>query len=410
MSHSPFDSLITTVLKKVANAGASVLFTIHQPASEIFNAFDRLILLNKGRVMFQGLVDDVPDYFAERDHPLPKNYNPADWIMNVAQANTREKLDKDGFFPKDDRSLPEPFKPGEEGKDELGITVTQHSMENFHEASPPGIPTQVAMLFAREVKNLTRDTAAIGARFGLTIFLGLLVGLLFRNVGETDPTVPQNLNSIFGALLILLLNSMFGTAQPALLAFPQERPVFLREYSTSHYSVLSYFLARFTIEAFVTAVQIAIQTVIIFFFVSFQSNFGMLFAITYALAMASTALSVLLGCAVEDPKLGQEMLPLLFVPQMLFAGFFVAPDLIPSWLRWARYLCSLTYGVRLVLLEEFGGGCPDELGFDPCQQLLDSVEADADESWWYWLVLVALFAVFRSGALVVLQQKATKFF
>ena len=33
------------VLKKVANAGASVLFTIHQPASEIFNSFDHLILL-----------------------------------------------------------------------------------------------------------------------------------------------------------------------------------------------------------------------------------------------------------------------------------------------------------------------------------------------------------------------------
>ena len=171
------------VLKKVANAGASVLFTIHQPASEIFNAFDRLILLNKGRVMFQGLVDDVPDYFAERDHPLPKNYNPADWIMNVAQANTREKLDKDGFFPKDERTLPEPFKPGTEGRDELGITVTQHSTENYHEASAPGVPTQVAMLFAREIKNLTRDTAAVGARFGLTVFLGLLVGLLFRNVG-----------------------------------------------------------------------------------------------------------------------------------------------------------------------------------------------------------------------------------
>ncbi|KAG7365608.1 ABC transporter [Nitzschia inconspicua] len=53
------------VLKKVANAGSSVLFTIHQPASEIFNAFDRLILMNKGRVMFQGLVEDVPSYFKE---------------------------------------------------------------------------------------------------------------------------------------------------------------------------------------------------------------------------------------------------------------------------------------------------------------------------------------------------------
>lgn len=69
------------VLKKVANAGSSVLFTIHQPSSEIFNSFDHLILLNKGRVMYQGAVADVPDYFAARGHPSPPNYNPADFIM-----------------------------------------------------------------------------------------------------------------------------------------------------------------------------------------------------------------------------------------------------------------------------------------------------------------------------------------
>jgi ABC-type multidrug transport system ATPase subunit len=69
------------VLKKVANAGASVLFTIHQPNSEIFNSFDRLILLNKGRVMYQGSVNDIPSYFADRGHPNPPNYNPADWVM-----------------------------------------------------------------------------------------------------------------------------------------------------------------------------------------------------------------------------------------------------------------------------------------------------------------------------------------
>jgi ABC-type multidrug transport system ATPase subunit len=63
------------VLKKVANAGSSVLFTIHQPSSEIFNSFDHLILMNKGLVMYEGAVSAVPDYFAARNHPNPPNYN-----------------------------------------------------------------------------------------------------------------------------------------------------------------------------------------------------------------------------------------------------------------------------------------------------------------------------------------------
>ena len=69
------------VLKKVASAGSSVLFTIHQPSSEIFNSFDHLILMNRGRVMYQGPVSHVSEYFGARGHPCPPNYNPADFIM-----------------------------------------------------------------------------------------------------------------------------------------------------------------------------------------------------------------------------------------------------------------------------------------------------------------------------------------
>jgi ABC-type multidrug transport system ATPase subunit len=75
------------VLKKVANAGASVLFTNHQPSSAIFNSFDHLILLNKGRVMYQGSVLNVPDYFEKHGYPCPEHFNPADWIMVRGDKN-----------------------------------------------------------------------------------------------------------------------------------------------------------------------------------------------------------------------------------------------------------------------------------------------------------------------------------
>ena len=132
-------------------------------------------------------------------------------------------------------------------------------MDGSFDARPPGMVTQTSMLFAREIKNLKRDVTALGARFGLTIFLGTLIGIIFLNVGASDSTVPSNLQSHFGALIMVSLMAMFGTAQPALLAFPEERPVFLREYSTNHYSVVSYFVSRLTMEACITAAQILVQ-------------------------------------------------------------------------------------------------------------------------------------------------------
>lgn len=358
--------------------------------------------------------------------------------MTVAQSQDNKQLESDGFFPKDERPFEAPFTEAE-GKDELGITITGHYADPTFDDTPVSYFTEVKMLFTREFKNLTRDTTAIGSRMGISIFMGILIGVIFLKVAETDravisvsqlvccprlldnvyvsnPPFPfsalqlQNVNSTFGSLIMVLMMGMFGTAQSSLLAFPEERPVFLREYSTDHYAVFTYFLSRLTMEAFVTFIQILLTVFITYLMVGFQSSFGILLAICYALAMTSTALAVLLGCAVEDPKLGQEMLPILFVPQMLFAGFFVTPDLIPVWLRWAQYLCSLTYSVRLSLVEEFGDCGPDVEAIRNCEKTLTNVDANEDDKWWYWLVLVCLFVAFRVGALVILKMKATKFY
>ena len=88
---------VIKVLKKIAHAGCSVLFTIHQPSSDVFNSFDRLILLNKGMVMYQGPVSEVPGYFAKHNHPLPPMFNPADWIMDVANQYSQEELMEEGM-------------------------------------------------------------------------------------------------------------------------------------------------------------------------------------------------------------------------------------------------------------------------------------------------------------------------
>jgi hypothetical protein len=176
----------------------------------------------------------------------------------VAQSVPLEELESLGFFPKDQRNMGEAFTP-EDGKDALGITITRHKVAGIADDRPPGILVQTSMLFTREFHNLGRDTGALVARYGITVVLGLLIGIIFYQVGETDPTVPSNIQSRFGGLIMVLMMNMFGTATPALQAFPAERPVFLREYSTNHYSVVSYFVSRFTVEAVLTALQVLVS-------------------------------------------------------------------------------------------------------------------------------------------------------
>ena len=400
------------VLKKVANAGASVLFTIHQPSSEIFSSFDHLILLQKGRVLFQGSVSSVPSHFAARGYPLPNNYNPADWVINVAQKYPMPQLEQAGFFPRGICEVSDPTIPTK-GQDFLGNPIRKRrtGLQIDRGDEPPGLWTQVKMLFQREFIFMYRFPDPQYARFGLTAFLSSLIGMIFFNVGDADPSQFFNLQSQFGALMILLMLALLGTAQPALLFFPEERPIFLREYSTDHYSVLSYFVSRLFVEAVNTGVQVIIMVSLIYFMVSFNGSVFMYYAITYALAMSGTAMAVMLGVlSGGNAKVAQQLIPLIFIPQLLFSGFFVSPDLIPKFLRWSQYVCVLTYAVRALIITEFYNCSDNSIRNENCLKLVDNVKANPDDVWFYWTMLVTYFFIFRTLALLLLRKSASKFY
>ena len=208
---------------------------------------------------------------------------------------------------------------------------------------------------------------------------------------------------------MILMTAMMGTAMPALIVFPAERPVFIREYSTNHYHIVPYFAAKLAMEALLTAIQMLVLCTISYFMIGFQLRFGWNFLIIYILAMTSNALAVLIGSLVEDPGIAIEFLPMCFIPQLLFAGFFVRPELIPVWLRWLMYVFPLTYAVRLHMYQEFGN-CDEGLAQQNCEMLLMNNNIDGNDVWWYWIALVSLFVVLRLAALVALSKKASKFY
>lgn len=141
--------------------------------------------------------------------------------------------------------------------------------------------------------------------------------------------------------------------------------------------------------------------------INLTMRFGMLFIILYTLSMSSTAISMVIGSAVDDPKLAIEFLPMTLVPQIMFAGFFISPDHIMVWLRWIQYVMPLTYAVNLVLAAEFDRDCGSVDGNTNCDNVLRNADVDPDNVWWYWLVLVAIFGGLRLLALYLLRRKAT---
>lgn len=72
---------VLQVLKNLALKDKTIILTIHQPSSEIFSMFDKLLLMANGRVAFLGTPSEAFAFFESLDAPCPTNYNPADFYV-----------------------------------------------------------------------------------------------------------------------------------------------------------------------------------------------------------------------------------------------------------------------------------------------------------------------------------------
>jgi len=273
---------------------------------------------------------------------------------------------------------------------------------------PSSIGTQLRWLMWREGVGMYRDKGALIGRFGITIFLYILYGLIFRGAGNRDDTKPDNLNGHFGALAMLIISAMFGTAQPTLLQFPFERPLFLREYSTGTYRAVTYFLSKIATELPLAFVQTVVGMLIAYFLIDMQGNFILLCISMWMLGCVSASVAMLVGSVLSNVKQASEAAPALFVPQILFSGFFIRIQLVPVYIRWVQYLCSLKYAMNLALILEFKHCNSDQT--ELCDGLLTNNDVEEDKWWLYALILIILFCGFRLWSLMILRSRAKKFF
>lgn len=84
----------------------TVIFTIHQPRSNIVALFDQLILLAKGRTVYSGEFSRCQSYFDQIGYSCPPGFNIADYLVDLTMhAGTAHSLiPEDGPVLDDDRS------------------------------------------------------------------------------------------------------------------------------------------------------------------------------------------------------------------------------------------------------------------------------------------------------------------
>lgn len=82
---------ICNLMQKLTNNGQAILCTIHQPSAMLFQRFDRLLLLSRGKTIYFGDIGRnsrvLVDYFVRNGAPkCPVGVNPAEYMLEVIGA------------------------------------------------------------------------------------------------------------------------------------------------------------------------------------------------------------------------------------------------------------------------------------------------------------------------------------
>ncbi|KAL5527915.1 hypothetical protein ACEPAG_6716 [Sanghuangporus baumii] len=203
---------IMSFLRSLADRGQAILCTIHQPSSELFQVFDRLLLLRKGgqTVYFGDLgpnCSTLINYFERNGaRKCEERENPAEWMLDVigAGATATSTIDWHAAWDKSQEAVD--FRVHldeihEEGRKRPPVQATQHS-----EFATPWV-FQVWQLLVRANIAYWRNPTYILAKMFLNIAAGLFIGFTFF---KADDTVQGTQNKLFAAFMSTILAAAHG--------------------------------------------------------------------------------------------------------------------------------------------------------------------------------------------------------
>ncbi|KIW17505.1 hypothetical protein PV08_04699 [Exophiala spinifera] len=117
----------------------TVIFTIHQPRSNIVALFDQLILLAKGRTVYSGPFSSCQAYFDHIGYSCPPGFNIADYLVDLTM---HASIPRSPIFEDVAREFPERDGIGTESSSTRAVKSIA-SFSNVSTESPPDPPQRI---------------------------------------------------------------------------------------------------------------------------------------------------------------------------------------------------------------------------------------------------------------------------
>ncbi len=387
---------IMDLLKELTLKGKLIFVVIHQPSSDIFKMFDKLIILDVGGyLVYYGNPVDAVSYFKrlinhanaeETECPHCGNVNP-EQVFNIIESKV---LDEYGNLTKKRKTSPVEWNKYYKELIESYIRVKEH-VQTIPEAifKIPGKLQQFKVFLTRDVKSKLTNTQYLLINFleapALAFILSFLVryyntdvdtgrGYIFR---END-NIPAYL---FMAVVVALFIGMMVSAEEII----RDRKIRKRE-AFLNLSKGSYLLSKVVIMFVLSAIQtfmfIVVGNNILGINGLFLDYWWVLFSTSCFANMLGLNISAMFNSVVTI----YISVPFLIIPQLILSGVIVKFDKLnplltqPGTVPWSGEVMTSRWAYEALAVTQFKNN-----RFEKHFYLYDKIISNAQYKKVYWI-------------------------
>eukprot|EP00347_Sterkiella_histriomuscorum_P011999 403370276 len=325
---------IIKLVKQEAKRGMTVICTIHQPSSEIYNLFNRVLVLSDGQSIFNGEARSIKQYFEGFGVHFPRFTNPADFLIRMAIDPTLIRKDL----------------TAESLHQQLSMIGEERNITFGH---------QLKHLLKRQYKYLIRNPRTFYGCLFISVFMIILQSALFHDIGEKTLSLTdekQNYRTMAnwaGYVFFGVSDPFISIGMAQILQIPLLNPVYYREKASGFYSVHAYYLAVFITSLTMLIFYPFIVGFGVFYFIKpmnqSANNLFRYIAVLVMEALIGSSYGFMMGCIFDNDQTGIIMMMYTVIVFDMGAGVFTNLKNANFVIKFLSYISPFRYANELLL-------------------------------------------------------------
>ncbi|GFY90846.1 white-brown complex-like protein [Actinidia rufa] len=372
--------VMSRIIRLAQQHSRTVIASIHQPSSEVFELFRNLCLLSCGRTIYFGSTSTANEFFTLNGFSCPPMRNPSDHYLRIINkdfdVDIEQGLGGEMSTIEVINTLVKSYKSSE-AYQQIQQRVNELCQKNGEilekKCNQAGLISQCIVLTKRSFVNMYRDLGYYWLRLAIYIALCLCVGTIFYDIGSSFGSIQAR-----GSMLMFVAAFLTFMAIGGFPSFVEDMKIFSGERLNGHYGVGAFVVGN-TISSLPYLLLISlIPGAIAYYFVGLQrgiDHFAYFALLLFACMLLVESLMMIVASVVPDFLMGIITGAGIQGVMMLNGGFFRLPNDLPKpfWRYPMYYISFHKYANQGFYKNEFEG-----LNF-PNNQIGGPVSISGDE-------------------------------